>query len=168
MKTNAAGLALIKSCEGLRLKAYPDPESERGRHLHATGHDDPALDGSPWTIGYGHTGPEVSEGLTLTAAQAERILQADVERFEAELAPLLGDVPLNENQYAACIVFAFNIGAAAFRGSTVLKRLRRLDFADAANWFAPWNKAGPPGQKKVSNILVTRRAAEKALFLKEP
>ena len=53
--------------EGLRLKAYPDP---------LTG-------GAPWTIGYGHTGPEVHRGLVWNLNQAEAALAADIAHAEA-------------------------------------------------------------------------------------
>ena len=59
--------------EGLRLSAYPDP---------ATG-------GAPWTIGYGHTGPEVHAGLTWTQGQATDALHGDVARAVAALDALL-------------------------------------------------------------------------------
>lgn len=39
--TSDAGLALIKSFEGLETDAYPDPGNR--------------ITGEPWTIGYGHT-----------------------------------------------------------------------------------------------------------------
>jgi len=52
----------LRRDEGLRLQAYPDPLSG----------------GDPWTIGYGHTGPEVRHGLSWTPAQAETALIADL------------------------------------------------------------------------------------------
>jgi lysozyme len=54
----------LRRDEGLRLRAYPDPLSG----------------GTPWTIGYGHTGPEVHPGLVWTPAQAETALIADIAR----------------------------------------------------------------------------------------
>ena len=60
------GLSQLKTEEGLRLTAYPDP---------LTG-------GAPWTIGYGHTGAEVRRGLAWTKAQAEAALAADVAKAE--------------------------------------------------------------------------------------
>ena len=54
MALSQEGLNLIKHWEGCRLTAYPDP---------ASGAD-------PWTIGYGHTGPEVKPGLTISQEQA--------------------------------------------------------------------------------------------------
>ncbi len=54
----------LRRDEGLSLTAYPDP-----------------LSGSaPWTIGYGHTGPEVRQGLVWTPAEAETALIADIAR----------------------------------------------------------------------------------------
>jgi hypothetical protein len=45
-------LTLLRQWEGCLLSAYPDPASG----------------GVPWTIGYGHTGPEVTAGLTIMGA----------------------------------------------------------------------------------------------------
>ncbi len=59
----------LRRDEGLRLRAYPDRLSG----------------GAPWTIGYGHTGPEVHEGLTWSPVQAETALIADVARACARL-----------------------------------------------------------------------------------
>jgi len=59
----------LETAEGLRLEAYPDP---------VTG-------GAPWTIGYGHTGPEVHPGLTWTGSQATDALHVDVGRAVAAL-----------------------------------------------------------------------------------
>jgi GH24 family phage-related lysozyme (muramidase) len=82
--------------EGLSLTAYPDPYSPLGRWLRA-GHlrslmspDRPrGLSGAPWTIGYGHTGPEVHEGLVWTAGQARAQLAADLRLHNALLARVL-------------------------------------------------------------------------------
>lgn len=69
-------VASIKRAEGLRLKAYADPESELAR----TGKGS----GEPWSIGYGHTGPDVHEGLVWTQAQAEAALLADLAAAAGE------------------------------------------------------------------------------------
>ena len=50
MALTTAGYRLIQSWEGCRLRAYPDPASG----------------GAPWTIGYGHTGPQVKPGLVIS------------------------------------------------------------------------------------------------------
>lgn len=53
------GLALTREFEGCRLEAYQDQ-------------------GGVWTIGYGHTGPDVHEGLTWTQEQADEAQKKDL------------------------------------------------------------------------------------------
>jgi lysozyme len=52
----------LRRDEGLKLEAYPDPVTRA----------------EPWTIGYGHTGAGVAEGLAWTLDQAESALSADI------------------------------------------------------------------------------------------
>lgn len=149
MQINAAGLALIKEFEGLRLTAYPDP---------GTG-------GHPWTIGIGTTqypnGRWVARGDTCTEAQALQYLQHDLQRFTREVERMVR-VPVNENQFSALVSFAYNVGTEALRRSTLLRYLNEHRFADAAGEFGRWNQAAG----KVLPGLVRRRAAERDLFLK--
>ena len=99
MKVSDNGLALIKKFEGCRLTAYADV-------------------GGVWTIGWGQTGPDVVEGLTITQAQADARLRAEVDRFaEGVLSGL--KVPVNQNQFDALVSFAYNVGLGAFRSSTL-------------------------------------------------
>lgn len=141
---NECGLDLLKTFEGCRLRAYPDP---------GTG-------GDPWTIGYGHTGPEVVPGLIWTQDQCDRELVYDVERFcEAVEEALTVDV--SENEFAAMVCLAFNIGASAFRKSTLLRQVNEGRMAEAADQFLRWNRAGG----RVMEGLTRRRTAERALFL---
>lgn len=144
MRTSQNGIDLIKSFEGLELIAYPDP---------GTG-------GDPWTIGWGHTGSEVVPGLVITLAQAEQILQSDIQRFEPRLNALL-KVSANQNQWDALMSFIYNLGAGNLASSTLLKLLNAGDFAGAADQFLRWNKAAG----NVLPGLTARRAAERALFL---
>jgi len=142
MRTSQEGFALIKSSEGLRLTAYPDP---------GTGSE-------PWTIGYGST-RGVVKGMKITVEQAERMLQNDVGRFEPELDNLV-EVPLKQNQWDALMSFVYNLGAANLASSTLLKRLNVGDYDGAAAQFLRWNKAAGrelPG-------LTARRRAEQKLF----
>jgi lysozyme len=148
MKTNAAGLSLIRQAEGLRLRAYPDP---------GTG-------GKPWTIGIGTTvypsGRPVQRGDTCTAQQADAYLAHDLQVFERAVAEMVR-VPLTGNQFAALVSLAYNIGAQALRGSTLLRLLNAGDYAGAANQFPRWNRAAG----RVLAGLTRRRAAERDLFL---
>lgn len=148
MKTNAAGVALIKEFEGFVPKWYPDPVGV-------------------WTIGYGHTdsagSPKwaTSKTMTLTEAEGTAILQRDLGQYEAAVTRAV-KVPLNENQFAALVSFTYNLGAGNLNQSTLLRKLNAGDYDGAAGEFARWNKAGG----KVLNGLVRRRAAERALFEK--
>lgn len=67
--------------EGCRLRAYPDPLSPRAR----TGKGP----GDPWTIGYGHTGRDVYEGLVWTQPQADQALVSDIIAHNDVLAQVL-------------------------------------------------------------------------------
>ena len=63
MQTSQKGINLITSFEGCSTKAYQDKY------------------GKVWTIGYGHTGPDVYEGQIITKEQAGNLLKNDLKRF---------------------------------------------------------------------------------------
>ena len=96
-------IADLKRDEGLRLAAYPDPGSGA----------------APWTIGYGHTGPEVRKGLSWTQGQAEAALAADVDNVCAELD---GRLPwwlgLDPPRADVIANMAFNMGVAKLQTFT--------------------------------------------------
>lgn len=148
---NAAGIALISKSESIRLKAYLCPA------------------GIP-TIGRGHTEgvthEDVKNGRTISVEEERAMFQADMEEWEAGVRRLLVRRP-NENQLAAMVSLAFNIGLDAFGKSTMLKAFNRGDDTAAARAFGLWNKITDPATKAkvVSNGLVARRAAETALYL---
>ena len=108
MTITPEGLQLIKSWEGCRLSAYPDPASG----------------GAPWTIGYGHTGPEVHAGLAISQRQAEAWLAADVATAAAAVDRLLRGVVLQPRERDALVSFCFNVGVGALQSSTLRRRLR--------------------------------------------
>lgn len=144
MNISQAGIELIKEFEGLRLEAYPDP---------ATG-------GDPWTIGVGHTGPEVVPGLVITEEQADEYLRDDLETFEQCVETAVGP-HVNDAEFSACVSLAFNIGCNNFRTSTLVKMIRAGNMAGAADQFLRWNRAN----QKVMAGLTRRREAERDLFL---
>lgn len=145
MRVSESGVALLKRFEGLELEAYQDIAGV-------------------WTIGYGHTGPDVTPGMRITEREAEALLRRDLKSREDAVSRLV-TVPLNQNEFDALVSFVYNVGAEAFRRSTALRRLNRgarLAAADAMTW---WNKATVNGKKREVLGLTRRRAAEKALFL---
>lgn len=134
------GLALTEQFEGCRLAAYQDQVGV-------------------WTIGYGHTGPEVCAGMNITLEQAEALLQKDVSSAAAFVNQAVM-VVLTQEEFDALVDFVFNLGAGAFAKSTLLRVLNAGDFAAAAAQFAVWDRAGG----EVVAGLLRRRQAETALF----
>ncbi len=139
MKINDEGLKLIEEFEGCRLTAYKPVAAEKY-----------------WTIGYGHYGKDVYQGMRITQAQAETYLKQDVARFETAVNNLKRE--WTENQFSALVSFTYNCGEAN------LKTLcRNRTPAEIATKLLLYTK-GADG--KVLNGLVRRRKAERELFLK--
>ena len=145
-------LTLTKDSENCKLTAYPDPASPLAR---GTGPS-----GAPWTIGWGHTGPEVHQGLVWTQDQADAQLLTDMQRVEANVRSVV-QMQLTQDEFAALCDFTFNVGCSAFDTSTLLKKLNAYDLEGAIAEFAKWNLAGGV----VLNGLIKRRDGEKALFI---
>ncbi|WP_338128272.1 lysozyme [Xenorhabdus bovienii] len=114
MEISENGINKIKSYEGLRLHAYPDP---------ATGAE-------PWTIGYGHT-KGVKPEQVITEQQAEIFLHEDLIPIYAEIQRIV-KVPLTQGQFDALCSFIFNLGIGNFIHSTLLKKLNLADYQGAA------------------------------------
>lgn len=141
-RINAAGLALVKQWEGCELKAYRDIVGV-------------------WTIGYGSTGAHVKPGMVITEAQAEKLLKDDLDRFERAVDAYV-QVPLNDNQFATLVSFAFNLGQHALKSSTLLKKLNAGNYPAVPSELMKWVHAGG---KRIQG-LVNRRKAEGALWRK--
>jgi lysozyme len=142
---NAAGVALTEQSEGLELTAYLCPAG----HL---------------TIGYGHTGPDVTPGMTITQAQAQDLLAQDLATAGNGVTQVV-TVALTDNQYAALTDFVFNLGIGSLTESTLLSLLNKGDYAGAADQFLVWDKAHVNGQLVTLPGLATRRQNERTLFL---
>lgn len=142
-------VADLKRDEGLRLTAYPDP---------LTG-------AAPWTIGYGHTGPEVREGLVWTLAEAEAALLADIGEHSAELASRLPWMArLDPARRRVLQNMAFNLGVGEPGGRkgllgfrNTLGMIERGEYAAAADAMLKSLWARQVGQRAVrlSNTMRT-------------
>ena len=141
MNISQKGIDLIKNFEGCRLTAYRCPANIL-------------------TIGYGHTGADVSTGQKITQEQAEKLLKSDLLVHCNNVSRLV-KVPLTQNQFDALVSFEFNVGYGNFASSTMLKLLNQKKYREAAAQFDRWVYAN----RKVLAGLVKRRAAEKTLFL---
>jgi lysozyme len=142
MSVSSNCTAITKQFEGCKLEAYLCPAEK-------------------WTIGYGHTGPEVHQGLKIDQARADQYLLIDIQGAQSTVNNLVA-VQLNQNQFDALCDFVFNCGAGNFQQSTLLKLVNEKKFAEAALEFGKWTKGGG----KVLPGLVKRRAAEAELFSK--
>jgi lysozyme len=141
MNISENGIALVKDSELCRLDSYQDPVGV-------------------WTVGYGHTGPEVKEGLHITQDAAEALLLSDLETVEKCIANSVS-VGLTQGQYDALCSFVFNLGCSALRNSTLLRLLNAGDDIGAAEQFKRWDHAGG----KVLAGLTKRREAEAEMFM---
>jgi lysozyme len=141
MTPSPACLALIKQCEGLRLKSYRDS-------------------GGVWTIGHGHT-RGVKPGQVITEAEADDLLAADAQ--EAAEAVNRHALPCTQGQFDALTDFVFNLGEDRFANSTLLRMHQLGNFTGAAQQFGRWIY----DNGKVLPGLVRRRALEAAMYLGE-
>ncbi|OTG80267.1 lysozyme [Acinetobacter sp. ANC 4648] len=146
MSVSNAGIEMICGFEGKRLIAYDDGVGV-------------------WTIGFGTTiypnGIRVKKGDTCTETQAKAYMAHDLKKFEQAVNDAV-NVPLNQHQFNALVSLTYNIGAGAFKDSTLLKKLNTGDYQSAANQFDVWVKAGG----RTMQGLVNRRKVEKVLFKK--
>jgi lysozyme len=138
------GVKVAHSFEKCKLQAYPDPGSK---------------DGHPWTIGWGHTGPEVVPGLVWTQAQADAAFLRDVQSAVKAVEQYV-KVDLTQGQADALIDFVYNVGAGNFKSSTLLRMLNEGNTRAAREEFRRWNK----NDGKVMLGLTRRRVAEIELW----
>jgi lysozyme len=140
MRTSPAGIDAIKGFEQCVLKTY---RCKAGK----------------LTIGWGHTGADVTEGLTWTLEQAEAALRQDLVRFENIVSATIKR-PLSQGQFDALVCLSFNIGTDAFRTSTLAKRFNAGNVQAAGAEFVRWNKV----KGRVDPDLLRRRALELWMF----
>lgn len=108
----------------------------------------------------GHTGRDVKPGMTFTQAQCDELLAGDLESHDADIGKCI-KVPVADHERAAYLSFAFNVGATAFCGSTMLKKLNAGDHVGACNELLRWVYAG--GRELAG--LVKRRQRERTMCL---
>jgi lysozyme len=134
------GFALTKSFEGLRLVSYQDCSGV-------------------WTIGYGHTGSHVVEGMRVSQLIAEKFLHDDLADAVACVNRGV-TAKISQSQFDAMVDFCFNAGRGSFLQSTLLRTVNLNDFVAASAQFGFWVHAGG----EVVPGLVRRRKAEADMF----
>ena len=142
LTTSERGRAFITDWEGRHLKAYRDVAGI-------------------WTIGVGHTGHEVREGLVWTLEQCDHALRADLFEAERDIQECV-TAKLTQSQFDALVSWQFNTGG--LRGSTLLKRLNAGQFDKVDDEMRRWNKATQNGKKVAVRGLTARRLSESELW----
>ena len=135
MTLSEQGLALLKARESCRLTAYRDSVGVL-------------------TIGWGDTG-DVSEGQTITQAEADERLAARLVGFEDVINGAV-TVALLQNQFDSLVSWAYNVGIGAAAHSTLIMDINIGNMDAAASQFDRWHI--PPE-------VTSRRNGEKAQFL---
>ena len=115
------------------------------------------------TICYGHTGPEVYEGLVLPDSACDNLLWLDISAAERAIGRLV-TVDLSESQLTVLTSFVFNVGVGAFEESTLLRRLNTGDYEAVPQELLRWNKITVDGVKVPSRGLINRRNIEIQLW----
>jgi len=149
MKLNKAGADLIKSFEGLRLDAYL------------------CSAGKP-TVGFGSTffedGTPVKLGDKITKERADSLFEKISDSFAAKVKNCI-QKDINENQFAALVSFAYNVGIGNLKSSTLLKKVNaNPNDPTIMQEFKKWNRASG----NVLAGLTRRREAEANLYFKIP
>lgn len=139
------GVLLIAEREQFRARAYKPIPTD------------------PWTVGWGATGPEIGPNTVWTLEFADQDLCNRLTVLTGQVREACTLEP-NENELAALVSLAYNIGIGGLRKSTVVRQHNAGNHEAAARAFSLWNKAG--GQ--VLRGLVARRLAEAALYLTPP
>lgn len=143
---NQAGLNLVELFEGCKLVPYHDSVGIPTIGIGTTHYPD----GTAVTM----NDPAISKPEAYTFLQKH--LQMDCDAVSGMVK-----VVVNDNQFAALVSFAYNLGTGSLASSTLLKKLNSGDMEGAADQFLKWDHAGGV----IVLGLTRRRQAERALFL---
>ena len=121
------------------------------------------------TIGAGHTGADVSVGLTITPADGAALLRRDLGWVRDAINELCTPPkPLTQNMIDALFSFVYNIGRALFATSSVLKFINSGKLDKVPDAMRLYNKVSDrkTGALVVSEGLVNRRGSEIGQWVK--
>ena len=157
MKISQYGREHLKRSEGSKNKVYRD---SAGFRTIGVGH---LLTRSEITSGKIYIGKKIAYWAKkgLTDSEVLELLDQDLDRFENAVNRAV-KVKLTQHQFDALTSFSFNVGAGAFRRSTLLKRVNARRFKDVPAQFRRWNRAGG----RVVQGLKNRRRREITLWNK--
>lgn len=136
MQTSKKGIDIIKQFESCKLNAY---------HLKGEKY---------WTIGWGHNGPDVTEGMVISQSKADDFLKKDLAKFEKYVNSYMPGI--NQNQFDALVSFTYNCGPGNLKKLIAGRSLSEI--ADAMLKYNHANGVEHPG-------LTKRRKTERELFI---
>jgi lysozyme len=123
-----------------------------------------------WTIGYGHTGPDVFRIGHLTQPQAAALLRRDfAEHYEPPVQDLIrrGAHP-SQGIFDALCDMSYNCGAGSVDASSTIGRLMIAGHTSAVPaHILQWDKARVGGRLVVVEGLRERRLADVAMFVSD-
>lgn len=134
------GPTFTKKNEGCRLAAYQDTLGV-------------------WTIGYGHTGPDIYDGLIWTQAECDAVFNDDYSEAIGSAQDDVGNIcwaSLNEARQAAITDMAFQLGRnglAKFRHMIGYLQQNDYEAASAAALASEWANQTPVRAKRVSALI---------------
>ena len=98
MNISERGLNLIKSYEGCRLTAYKPVQTEQY-----------------YTIGWGHYGPDVYAGMSITQDQADNMLREDVKYYADAVDRYNSRFNFTQEEFDALTSFTYNCGVGSLQ-----------------------------------------------------
>lgn len=98
MNIGNAGLELIKSFEGCMLTAYKPVQTEQY-----------------YTIGWGHYGPDVYAGMSITQDQADNMLREDVKYYADAVDRYNSRFNFTQEEFDALTSFTYNCGVGSLQ-----------------------------------------------------
>jgi lysozyme len=115
-----------------------------------------------WTVCQGYAQPDVVRGRTYTPAECQNLLKTQLSAHSAAVLRCV-TVPIQRREHDAYTLFAYNVGGAAFCGSSLLKKLNAGDHVGACDGLLAWDMAGGKHVKG----LASRRQYERRMCLGE-
>lgn len=140
MNIGNRGLELIKSYEGCRLTAYKPVQTEQY-----------------YTIGWGHYGPDVYAGMSITQEQADNMLREDVKYYADAVDRYNSRFNFTQEEFDALTSFTYNCGVGSLQAVMSCCNTKQ----EIAEECKLYNKGGGV----VLAGLVRRREEEYKLFM---
>lgn len=114
------------------------------------------------TVCHGYTGKDIVRGKRYTDQECKAFLSKELIAHQADVIRCVNK-PMTQNQVDAFTLFTYNVGGAAFCGSTLLKKFNQGDIVGACNGLLQWSYAGGKYIQGLNN----RREFERKICLGE-